>query len=129
MTYSRYIATIKTTGKDIWNDEKPSSYSPYLIQRGLFSDNASAMRILNAANQRVMDKELHYKFLLHSLPKNVKYVAQSKKKKDAVTIKYLSVVKRYFGYNDEKARDAINILNPVQLELIASTLNEGGVKR
>jgi len=129
MTYSRYIATIKTTGKDIWNDEKPSSYSPYLIQRGLFSDDASAMGILNAANQRVMDKELHYKFLLHSLPKNVKYVAQSKKKKDAVTIKYLSVVKRYFGYNDEKARDAINILNPVQLELIASTLNEGGVKR
>ena len=129
MTYSRYIATIKTTGKDIWNDEKPSSYSPYLIQRGLFSDDASAMGILNAANQRVMDKELHYKFLLHSLPKNVKYVAQSKKKKDAVTVRYLSVVKRYFGYNDEKARDAINTLNPVQLELIASTLNEGGVKR
>ena len=129
MTYGRYIEKIKTTGKAIWNAEKPSTYAPYLIQRGLFSDDASAMGILNAANQRVMDKELHYKFLLHSLPKNVKYVAQSKKKKDAVTIKYLSVVKRYFGYNDEKARDAINILNPVQLELIASTLNEGGVKR
>jgi len=129
MTYTDYMQSIKTTGKDIWNDEKPSSYSPYLIQRGLFSDDASAIGILNAANQRIMDKELHYKFLLHSLPKNVKYVAQSKKKRDAVTIKYLSVVKRYFGYNDEKARDAINILNPVQLELIASTLNEGGVKR
>ena len=129
MTYTDYMKSIKTTGKDIWNDEKPSSYSPYLIQRGLFSDDASAMRILNAANQRVMDKELHYKFLLHSLPKNVKYVAQSKKKKDAVTVKYLSVVKRYFGYNDEKAMDAINTLNPVQLEHIASTLNEGGVKR
>ena len=87
MTYSRYIATIKTTGKDIWNDEKPSSYSPYLIQRGLFSYDASAMGILNAANQRVMDKELHYKFLLHSLPKNVKYVVQSKKKKELLQLK------------------------------------------
>ena len=129
MTYTDYMKSIKTTGKDIWNDQDTTSYTPYLIQRGLFSDDASAMGILNAANQRVMDKELHYKFLLHSLPKNVKYVAQSKKKKDALTNKYLSVVKRYFGYNDEKARDAINILNPVQLELIASTLNEGGVKR
>jgi hypothetical protein len=129
MTYSRYIATIKTTGKDIWNDEKPSSYSPYLIQRGLFSDDESAMGILNAANQRVMDKELHYKFLLHSLPKNVKYVAQSKKKKDALTVKYLSVVRQYFGYSEEKARDAMSILNPSQLELIASTLNQGGVKK
>ena len=129
MTYTDYMKSIKTTGKDIWNNQDKNSYAPYLIQRGLFSDDASAMGILNAANQRVMDKELHYKFLLHSLPKNVKYVAQSKKKKDAVTVRYLSVVKRYFGYNDEKARDAIIILNPVQLELIASTLNEGGVKR
>ena len=31
--------SIKTTGKDIWNDEKPSSYPPYLIQRGLFSND------------------------------------------------------------------------------------------
>jgi hypothetical protein len=129
MTYTDYMKSIKTTGKDIWNNQDKNSYAPYLIQRGLFSDDASAMGILNAANQRVMDKELHYKFLLHSLPKNVKYFAQSKKKKDAVTVKYLSVVKRYFGYNDEKAMDAINILNPVQLEHIASTLNEGGVKR
>ena len=123
------MKSIKTTGKDIWNDEKPSSYSPYLIQRGLFSDDESAMGILNAANQRVMDKELHYKFLLHSLPKNVKYVAQSKKKKDALTVKYLSVVRQYFGYSEEKARDAMSILNPSQLELIASTLNQGGVKK
>ena len=129
MTYSRYIATIKTTGKDIWNDEKPSSYSPYLIQRGLFSDDESAMGILNAANQRVMDKELHYKFLLHSLPKNVKYVAQSKKKKDALTVKYLSVVRQYFGYSEEKARAAMSSLNPSQLELITTTLNQGGVKK
>ena len=129
MNYTDYMKSIKTTGKDIWNDEKPNSYSPYLIQRGLFSDDASAIGILNAANQRVMDKELHYKFLLHSLPKNVKYVAQSKKKKDAVTVKYLSVVKRYFGYNDVKAMDAMNILNPVQLEQIATSFYKGGVER
>ena len=72
MTYSRYIASIKTTGKDIWNDEKPSSYSPYLIQRGLFSNDASAIKILNTANQRIKDRELHYKFLLHSLPQIIK---------------------------------------------------------
>ena len=60
---------IKTTGRDMRNDEKPISYPPYLIQRELFNDDASAMGILNAANQRVMDKELHYKFLLYSLPK------------------------------------------------------------
>ena len=129
MTYTDYMKSIKTTGKDIWNNQDKNSYAPYLIQRGLFSDNASAMGILNAANQRVMDKELHYKFLLHSLPKNVKYVAQSKKKKDAVTVKYLSVVKRYFGYNDVKAMDAMNIVNPVQLEQIATSFYKGGVER
>ena len=99
MTYSNYIKTIKITGKDIWNDEIPSSYSPYLIQRGLFSNDASTINILNAANQRVMDKRMHYHFLLYSIPKNMKYVSPSKKKKDALTNKYLSLVRKYFNYN------------------------------
>ena len=129
MTYTDYMKSIKTTGKDIWNNQDKNSYAPYLIQRGLFSDDASAIDILNAANQRIRDKELHYKFLLHSLPKNVKYVAQSKKKKDALTVKYISVVKRYFGYNDKKAKDAINILSIQQLEQIATSFYKGGLER
>jgi hypothetical protein len=129
MTYSNFMSSIKTTGKDIWNDEKPSSYSPYLIQRGLFSNDASAIKILNTANQRIKDRELHYKFLLHSLPKNVKYVAQSKKKKDPLTVKYLSVVRKYFGYNDMKAKDAIKILSLHQLEQIETSFYKGGVER
>ena len=129
MTYTDYMKSIKTTGKDIWNNQDKNSYAPYLIQRGLFSDDTSAIDILNAANQRIRDKELHYKFLLHSLPKNVKYVAQSKKKKDALTVKYISVVKRYFGYNDKKAKDAINILSIQQLEQIATSFYKGGLER
>lgn len=129
MTYSRYIASIKTTGKDIWNDEKPSSYSPYQIQRGLFSNDASTIKILNAANQRVMDKRIHYHFLLHSIPKNMKYVSPSKKKKDALTNKYLSLVRNYFNYNELKAKDAINILSIHQLEQIETSFYKGGVER
>ena len=129
MTYSRYIATIKTTGKDIWNDEKPSSYSPYLIQRGLFSNDASTIDILNAANQRVMDKRMHYHFLLNSIPKNMKYVSPSKKKKDALTNKYLSLVRKYFNYNEVKAKDAINILSIHQLEQIETSFYKGGLER
>ena len=129
MTYSDYMKSIKTTGKDIWNDEKPSSYSPYLIQRGLFSNDASTINILNAANQRVMDKRMHYHFLLHSIPKNMKYVSPSKKKKDALTNKYLSIVRKYFNYNEVKAKDAINILSIHQLEQIETSFYKGGLER
>ena len=123
------MKSIKTTGTDIWNDEKPSSYSPYLIQRGLFSNDASTINILNAANQRVMDKRMHYHFLLYSIPKNMKYVSPSKKKKDALTNKYLSLVRKYFNYNEVKAKDAINILSIHQLEQIETSFYKGGLER
>jgi hypothetical protein len=129
VTYSNYMNSIKTTGKDIWNDEKPSSYSPYLIQRGLFSNDASTINILNAANQRVMDKRMHYHFLLHSIPKNMKYASPSKKKKDALTNTYLSIVRKYFNYNEVKAKDAINILSIHQLEQIETSFYKGGLDR
>lgn len=72
---------------------------------------------------------MHYHFLLHSIPKNMKYVSPSKKKKDALTNKYLSIVRKYFNYNEVKAKDAINILSIHQLEQIETSFYKGGLER
>ena len=128
-TYSDYMMSIKNTGKDIWNDDDESSYAPYLIQRGLFSDDPNAIKLLNIANQRIKDEKLHFHWLLHTMSKKVKYVAQSKRKKDVLVEKYLPSVKKVYGYNDEKAMNAIDILSIEQLEQIASSLSQGGVSR
>jgi hypothetical protein len=128
-TYSDYMETIKKTGKDIWNDDDECSYTPYLVQRGLFSDDPNAIKLLNIANQRIKDKKLHYHWLLHTMSKKVTYVSQSKRKKDILVKKYLSSVKKVYGYNDKKAMSAIDILSIEQLEQIASSLSQGGTSR
>ena len=40
--------------------------------------------------------------------------------------KNLEYVKEYFGYNNEKARSALNILNDEQIAYIKTKLNKGG---
>ena len=127
-TYSDYMMSIKNTGKDIWNDEE-RSYTPYLVPRGLFSDDPNAIKLLNIANQRIKDEKLHFHWLLHTMSKKVKYVAQSKRKKDILVKKYLSSVKKVYGYNDKKAMSAIDVLSIEQLEQIASSLSQGGTSR
>ena len=42
--------------------------------------------------------------------------------------KNLEYVKEYFGYNNEKARSVLNILNDEQIATIKEKLNKGGRK-
>jgi len=44
-------------------------------------------------------------------------------------LKDLEYVKEYFGYGNEKAREALNILTKQQIEDIKETLNKGGRKK
>ena len=40
--------------------------------------------------------------------------------------KYLEYVKEYYGYSNEKAKSALNILNDEQINTIMDRLNKGG---
>ena len=44
-------------------------------------------------------------------------------------LKNLEYVKEYYGYSNEKAKDALNILTEEQVELIKNTLSKGGRTR
>ena len=45
------------------------------------------------------------------------------------SIDYLDVVKEYYGYNDDKALQALRILTKDQLDKIAHLLRKGGNER
>ena len=40
--------------------------------------------------------------------------------------KYLEYVKEYYGYSNEKAKSALNILNDEQIKTIMNSLDKGG---
>ena len=44
-------------------------------------------------------------------------------------LKNIEYVKEYYGYSNEKAKQALNILKDEQIEVIKETLNKGGRKK
>ena len=49
--------------------------------------------------------------------------------KTKMKLKDLEYVKEYFGYGNEKAREALNILTNKQIENIKETLYKGGRRK
>ncbi len=70
-----------------------------------------------------LDKKVQFHFYINSIRKKKrfggKWLSQSK-------LKNLEYVKEYYGYSNEKAKQALNILKDEQIEHIKETLNKGG---
>jgi hypothetical protein len=71
-----------------------------------------------------LDNKLQYDFLLNSLRKRKRFSPWLRKGQ----VKDLDAVKSYYGYSNEKAQQALKILNTEQLDYIKSRLDIGGMK-
>ena len=71
-----------------------------------------------------LDKRLQYDFYINTVRSRRRFSPWDKKQK----MNDLDVVKQYYGYSNEKARQALNILSPSQLDYIKNKLNRGGRK-
>ena len=69
-----------------------------------------------------MDKKPQFHFLINTLRKRKSYTPWLKAK----NIKNLEYVKEYYGYSNEKAKSALNILNDEQIKTIKDSLSKGG---
>ena len=69
-----------------------------------------------------LDKKLQFDFLLNSIRTRRRYIPWLKAKK----LKDIECVKEYYGYNNEKAKSALNLLNDEQIKTIKDSLNKGG---
>ena len=86
---------------------------------------ADAVMYANEMNRmHWLEKKMQYDFFLHGLPKKKRFAPWMKAKK----VKDLDIVKQYHGYNNEKARVALEILTEDQLEEMRKVLSGGGIK-
>jgi len=128
MTYELkdWLNSINQTKKNIM-DEDPSStkeYAPYIINRCL-SGHIDCLMYANEMNKfSSLDKKLQYDFFINIIRKKKRFSPWLKQEK----IKDLEVVKSYYGYSNEKAKQALNILTKEQLDFIKSKLETGGTK-
>jgi hypothetical protein len=71
-----------------------------------------------------LDKKLQYDFFINIIRKKKRFSPWLKQEK----IKDLEVVKSYYGYSNEKAKQTLKILTKEQLDFIKSKLETGGTK-
>jgi hypothetical protein len=122
MELKDWLNSINFTKEDLSEDVK--SYPPYIVNRCL-SGHIDCIMFANEMNMNHhLDKDLQYSFYLNSLRKKKRFSPWLRKDK----VKDLECIKQYYGYSNEKASQALKILNKSQLDFIKQRLETGGKK-
>ena len=121
-----WLNSINLTKKNLI-DEDPSiekHYPPYIINR-CFSGHLDAIMFANEMNMySFLPKKMQYDFFINILRTKKRFSPWLRKD----TIKDIDHVKRYYGYSNEKAKQALTLLTKEQIAFIKSKFETGGTK-
>jgi len=120
-----YLNAINNTKEDIMVDDiAEKGYSSFMINRGLsyFNDTVLFANEMNIHHH--IDNRLQFDFLINIVRKRKRF---SKWLKPEIASD-VEVVKEYYGYNNEKARQALTLLTPEQITMIKKKAFKGGRK-
>jgi hypothetical protein len=99
-------------------------YPPFIINKCL-SGHLDSVLFANEMNRyHFLDKDMQYKFYLNILRKRKRFSPWIRKDKDSD----LDIVKSYYGYSNEKARQVMKILSTEQINYMKQRLDIGGKK-
>jgi len=120
--YTNAINYTKEPLLDNEDEEWTKKYPPFIVNKCLapFPDTILLVNEINQLHH--LDKKLQFDFLLNSLRTRKRYAPWLKAKK----LKNLEYVKEYYGYNNEKAKLALDLLNDEQISAIKRKLYKGG---
>ena len=120
--YLKAINQTKEPLMDSEDEEWEKKYPPFIVNKCLspFPDTIQSVNEMNQLPH--LDKKLQFDFLINSLRPRKRYSPWMKAKK----LDNLEYVKEYYGYSNEKAKTALEILNDEQISAIKKKLNKGG---
>lgn len=115
------IPSILQTKKNVLDNEK--KYPAFVVNRAL-SFHYDCVFQANQMNQYPsISNNMQYQYLLNSIRG---YKRPFRKWEKRETIEDLDAVKEYYNYSNEKAKEALVLLNAIQIEEIKKAINKGG---
>jgi len=120
-----YLNSINYTKKDIMVDDiAEKQYNSFMVNRSLsyFPDTVLAANEMNRYHQ--VDNLLQFHFLINIIRKRKRFSKWDKKKTDSD----VEVIKEYYGYNEEKALQVLQLLSTDQITELHNKVNKGGRK-
>ena len=120
-----YLNSINYTKEplmDTEDEQGEKKYPPFIVNKCLapFQDTIMLVNEINQLHH--LDKKLQYDFLLNSLRTRKRFAPWVK----ATKLENLEYVKEFYGYNNEKAKVALDILTDEQISAIKQKMNKGG---
>jgi len=122
-----YLNAINHSKKNVMDSEDTmwvKKYPAFIVNK-LLSGFSDTIMLVNEMNRNhFLDKDMQFQFLLNSIRSKKRYSPFLKASK----LKDIECVKEFYGYNNEKAKTALDILTKKELKLIKEKLYKGGIK-
>ena len=119
--FRELIPSILQTKKNVLENEK--DYPAFVVNKAI-SFHYDCVFQANQMNQfPSLPNNMQYQYLLNSVRG---YKRPFRKWEKRETIENLEAIKEYFNYSNEKAKEALVLLDATQLEEIRKALNKGG---
>ena len=121
-----WLNSVNFTKEDLTVDDPDTikDYTPYIVNRCL-SGHLDTILYSNEMNLHPnLDKDMQYQFFLNSLRKRKRFSPCLRKDK----VENLNIIKKYYGYSNEKALQALRLLTNEQLDYIKKRLETGGMR-
>jgi hypothetical protein len=121
MELKDWLNSINFTKEDC--SENIKDYPPFIINKCL-SAHIDCLIFANEMNMNHhIDKDMQYSFYINTIRKKKRFSPWIRKDKVAD----LECVKKYYGYSNEKALQALKILSKEQIKFIKDKLDIGGL--
>ena len=120
-----YLNAINHTKEPLMDTEDEQwerKYPPYIVNKCVAPFQDTIM-LVNEINQfHHLDKKLQFDFLINSLRPRKRYTPWVK----AMKLENLEYVKEFYGYDNGKAKVALDILDDEQISAIKQKMRKGG---
>jgi hypothetical protein len=123
MNHFDYLKSINDTKDDIMiGPDIEKTYAPFMVNRGLsyFYDTSVLANMMNQYHH--LDNKLQFHFLINTVRKRKRFSKWNKPETESD----FEVVKQYYGYSNEKARQVLSLLSPEQITIIKQKVSKGG---
>ena len=118
-----YVSAINMSKEDIMIDDiAEKAYNPFIVNRSMsyFNDTVLYANEMNVNHH--IDHRLQFDFFINMLRKKKRFSKFMKPE----TVSDVEVVKEYYGYSNEKAKQALTLLTSDQINELKKKVFKGG---
>ena len=122
-----YLNAINFTKKNVMNSDDPmweKKYPAFIVNKMLSGFSDTVMLVNEMNRNHFLDRDMQFQFLLNSIRSKKRFTPFLRASK----IKDIECVKEYYGYSNDKAKSALDILTKDDIKLIKEKLYKGGIK-